>query len=228
MLANLFLSGGGNNKEMHDLDELFFRNVHGRILYIPVGLKRTIMGYEGCYEWFEGLLKVHDCRFPTSMWINLARKAMHLTHSRFDAVYIGGASDTEFLHYLMVKHGIYQPLRDFLRSGGKLYGGSGGATVVGKTINYDQLEKGKLPVTKDAADLLFGWNIRTHANDDGPFAIRGAQPFGRLISLSEDVGLAIDTVNGIASCHGQGKCRLVDGTSIQEYAGGNIFSLSLH
>lgn len=191
MLGKIFLSGGGNQEETYKLDDLFLKESGEKILYIPIGLKRTFAGYDGCVEWFENMIKSHNIEKKITTWVNLKDKKDLIKIDNFDAIYIGGASDTYQLHCLFEKYNIYKKIESFLSDGGYVYGGSGGATVLGKTINYDQLDKGLDFVDSFSANLIFDYSIFTHLNDEKIEKISKLD-FGKVIVLSEKGGVILD------------------------------------
>lgn len=191
MSGKIFLSGGGNQEETYKLDDLFLKGSGEKILYLPVGLKRTFAGYDGCVEWFENMIKSHNIEKKITTWVNLKGKKDLIKIDNFDAIYIGGASDTYRLHCLFLKYNIYESFMSFLSDGGYIYGGSGGATVLGKTINYDQLDKGLDLIESLSANLIFNYSIFTHLSDEKLKKISKLD-FGDVIVLSEKGGVVLD------------------------------------
>jgi dipeptidase E len=192
MKGNIYLSGGGSIKETYELDDLFLKNTGEKILYIPVGLKRTFAGYDGCVDWFMLMIKTHDIEKKVTVWVDLKGKNSLIDIKNFDAVYIGGASDTFRLHLILNKDLIYESLRKYINNGGIIYGGSGGATILGKTINYDQVDK-NLPIVNDfSAKLLGDYSIYTHFNYSNLYSLKKIM-FGDLMIIPEKNGLIVNT-----------------------------------
>lgn len=191
MSDSIYLSGGGSSQETFELDELFLNSTGNRILYLPVGLKRTFSGYDGCVQWFNDMLLSHNKKKKVTVFIDLKDKAEFIDVDKFDAIYIGGASDTFRLHNLLKKYGIYKKLSLFVSSGGVIYGGSGGATILGRTINYDQKDKQLLYLDESSADLCLGYSIFAHLNDNNLDLIR-SKDFGHVIGIPEGGGCIID------------------------------------
>lgn len=190
MNYDLFLSGGGSVKETYILDDLFLKTAGERILYLPIGLKRTFTGYDGCVMWFTDMVSLHGLIKKIYVWIHLKDKAEKISKNNFDAVYIGGASDTLRLHNLFIKYNIYPQLLSFVEQGGKIYGGSGGATILGKSINYDQIEKGLPKVFEESANLCLGYSIFTHLNKKNIFFLK--RSLDNIIGIPEKGGVMID------------------------------------
>ncbi|KKP92963.1 MAG: hypothetical protein UR98_C0014G0007 [Parcubacteria group bacterium GW2011_GWA1_36_12] len=203
MSYNIYLSGGGSSQDTYQLDDIFLNSIGKRLLYIPVGLKRSFAGYDDCVKWFTDMVSSHNISKEVSVWINLKDKAKELKISNFDAVYMGGASDTLRLHNMLHKFNFYPQLRSFSKDGGIIYGGSGGASVMGRTINYDQLDKRQLTVTETAADLCGGYSIFTHLNDKNQEIIERLEE-GNVIAIPEGGGCLLD---------GEGKNVLYKGVS---------------
>ncbi|MDP3725727.1 MAG: Type 1 glutamine amidotransferase-like domain-containing protein [bacterium] len=194
MNYNIFLSGGGNSQETYGLDDLFLHVAGSRILYVPVGLKRTFAGYDDCVTWFTDMVSKHNVEKKISVWIDLKEKSTSIRHGNFDAIYIGGASDTYRLHSLFKKNNFYPELEKFIKDGGIIYGGSGGATILGRSINYDQQEK-QLPTTVElSANLCLGYSVFPHLSDN-KFRLISTSPDAKVICMPEGSGVAIDTKN---------------------------------
>ena len=193
MKYDIFVSGGGSAKENFNVDQLFFDSLLGkRLLYLPIGLKRSFVGYDGCIDWFRSVLRLHQkSDISLSVWINLNKKSEKISRDNFDGIYIGGASDTFELHKNLLKHNIYQEIMDFSKNKGIVYGGSGGGTVLGCSINYDQFEKKLPPVKSESANLCFGYSFFTHLNDiNKPLIENGS--FGPVIGLPEGSGFCVN------------------------------------
>ena len=56
MRGKLFLSGGGDEKETFEIDEVFMKGVN-RILYIPVAWKNN--DFASCLTWFPNAMSIH-------------------------------------------------------------------------------------------------------------------------------------------------------------------------
>lgn len=133
--GKLFISGGGRAKDSFLLDKVFVNTLKNKkILYIPIGLKRDIIGYEECYGWIKNTLSVHtDKVLDIAMWVDLKR-GTEKDLENFDAIYIGGAGKAHDLLRQMRRAKFISFLLKFFRNGGILYGGSAGAVVMGKYI----------------------------------------------------------------------------------------------
>src|SRR3989338_1189953 len=102
MSGQIFLSGGGGAQESFILDAEFVNSLPAKkLLYIPIGLRRDIIGYDDCYNWINRTLSVHSKKkIGIEMWINLSNKVYSDIFS-FGGIYIGGASNTyKFLDLL--------------------------------------------------------------------------------------------------------------------------------
>ncbi|MFH1472920.1 MAG: Type 1 glutamine amidotransferase-like domain-containing protein [bacterium] len=194
---NLFLSGGGSLVDSFDLDEAFLELSGGNILYIPVGLKRTFIGYDECVEWFVSMVKKHKKVKKISVWINLKNKTGFL--NKFDSVYIGGASDTGRLHEILKDSGFYPELKKFIEKGGLVYGGSGGASVLGRSVILD-ISPEHIKYINDeqkflAADLCHGYSVFTHFKPNKKYELKRYANM-KILVLPEQGGVAINTRNG--------------------------------
>lgn len=224
MEFNVFLSGGGTSEQTYKFDDIFLKSSGERILYLPVGLKRTFSGFDGCVDWFMSMIKMHNVIKKVTTLIDLKDKNDLITIENFDAIYIGGASDTFRLHSLLKKNGTYSLIKKFIDDGGTVYGGSGGATILGRTINYDQKEK-KLSVVDDlSSNVCFGYAIYPHLKFTEKNYLE-TQEYGKVICLPEDGGLAINTKNGESIYVGENSAFVFDGELTKQISDGEITKL---
>ena len=191
MSYNIFLSGGGSATETYELDDVFLKTSGDRILYLPIGLKRSTAGYDDCVTWFTNMVNSHNILKNISAWIDVSNKTSKIDRKKFDGIYIGGASETFSLHNLFIKHDMYPKLISFVQQGGLIYGGSGGASILGKSINYDQIEKSQPRVEENSANLCMGYSVFAHLNDKN-ISIIEALSNGNVIGIPEGGGCMID------------------------------------
>ncbi len=215
MESNIFLSGGGTSEQTYEFDDIFLKSSGERILYLPIGLKRTFSGFDGCVDWFMSMIKMHNVTKKVTTLIDLKNKADFISTEYFDAIYIGGASDTFRLHSLLRKNGTYDLIRKFIEEGGIVYGGSGGATILGRTINYDQRDKG-LSITDDlSSNICFDYAIYTHLESLEKDYLK-KQEYGKLICLPEKCGLAINTNDRMSIYVGKNSAYILNGESAKQ------------
>lgn len=191
--GKLFISGGGKAKDSFLLDKAFVNTLQNKkILYIPIGLKRDIIGYEECYNWIRNTLSVHtDEVLDISMWVDLGKEA-DKDLKTFDAIYIGGAGDAYNLLKQMRKVKFIASLLKFFRDGGILYGGSAGAVIMGKYIipmNNGMNQKSKLGL-----GLLKNYSIYCHYSKNYDKILkRFIDNYNRpVISIPENSGFIFD------------------------------------
>lgn len=220
-MSSIYLSGGGSSKSTYLLDELFLRSAGERILYLPIGLKRTFSGYDDCVNWFMSMISSHGVSKSVSVWVDIRNKVEELNKNNFDSIYIGGASDTWSLHQLLLKSNFYFHLKKFLDEGGVVYGGSGGATILGKSINYDQLEKGITKSEEKAADLCLGYSVFTHINEKNVRVIE-KQPEGKVIGIPEGSGCVLDLRENKITCVGMKDIFVVDELGVRSFKNSTV------
>jgi dipeptidase E len=167
MRGKVFLSGGGKSQETYILDEYFVKSlINNRILYIPIGLNRDIIGFEGCYEWITATLQpFSSVPLKIEMWVSL-KKLPHENLNAFDAVYIGGASNTYRLMRLLRKDGIDILLRKYVLEGGIIYGGSSGGIVLGKSIETSG-DDNQQNYSSEGLNIINGLSVYCHYNLSG-------------------------------------------------------------
>lgn len=224
MSYNVFLSGGGSAEDTYDFDDLFLKTAGQKILYLPVGLKRTFAGYDDCVKWFSDLINLHASDKNISVWINLKGKDVEIKKENFDAIYIGGASTTLRLHKQFMEFNFYPRLKEFIEAGGIIYGGSGGASILGRFINYDQMESSSERIKDPAADLCLGYSIFAHLNDKNRYLVQEGSE-GRVIAIPERCGCAIDIDEGKVVCISGAGALMVSVGSIIALQNGQSYSM---
>lgn len=225
MNYNVFLSGGGTSRETYELDDLFLSTTGSRILYLPVGLKRTFAGYDDCVTWFTDMISKHRLEKKISVWVNLKEKAREIHRGNFDAIYIGGTNDTYQLHSLLKKNNFYLELEKFIKDGGIIYGGSGGATILGRSINYDQREKQLPAIAELSANLCFGYSIFTHLNNNNVRSVNELSD-AQVIGIPEGSGVAMDIKNQQMKYLGKQNGILISKKKILELKNDDLLELN--
>lgn len=209
--SKLFASGGGNASETALLDRAFVRSLAGNsILYIPVGLVRDFVGYEGCYEWLSSTLAAHaSTPLNITMWVNLSKKAEESLES-YDAIYIGGASNTYWLLEQLEKTDLKNRLTHYVLGGGTLYGGSAGAVLMGKSIGVVQAENKRSYPSDVGLGLVGNYSIYCHYGDAGAPLIEAyiERYKNPVIALGERSGIAIS--GGSATVVGYDAITIID------------------
>ena len=176
----VFISGGGSYRQSELLDERFFSNCH-RILYIPVGLKRNFSGYEGCWEWFCTVCAYHHFEINNiDMCISLHESP---DLNNYDGIYIGGASNLLYLHSLLNVSGFGERIVAFNKRGGKVYGGSAGGELLGKS----------LPLYRETGLSLLPFSIYSHyTGNKEVINLHFEKDSCPLIILKEDSGMVFE------------------------------------
>ena len=130
--GSLFLSGGGDAEDSLPLDSAFASAVGaGPVWYWPVAMDPAENDYAACLEWFNGVFAPLGIT-EVQMWDGVSGEAAERL-SDFRGVYIGGGNTFRLLHVLR-RERLLSALRQFVRDGGSVYGGSAGAAVLGVDI----------------------------------------------------------------------------------------------
>lgn len=127
----LILSGGGSIEQTKELDKFFISllSKNKKVLYIPIAKKTRPL--EECLEWIKKCLNAFGFN-NIKMWANLKGKKIEDVKD-FGAIYIGGGNTYSLLKDLK-EMGFIDILREYIKKGGVVYGGSAGAAILGKNI----------------------------------------------------------------------------------------------
>ena len=163
MTGKLFLSGGGNEKQTIEIDNIFFNNIN-KVLYVPLAWPND--DFQSCLKWFTNMTSIHK-KVQITM---LTDANQEINLSKFDAIYIGGGNTFKLLKRLKESR-LDKKLIKYLKNGGTIYGGSAGAIIWGKTIDTAMLckDKDKNEVgIKDTNgfNLIKNYDIQCHFEDD--------------------------------------------------------------
>ena len=192
----LFLSGGGDAADSRLLDELFVSNIPAdkkSILYIPLAWKSGI--YDGCLKWFTSTFGVLG-DFKIEMWTTLDNKTNEDLND-FGAIYIGGGN-TYLLLAKLKQSGFDSLLKNFIDSGGIVYGGSAGAIILGNNISTaligQDADENIVGLTDlSGLNLINDFAIQCHFQDNQineikAYSVKNKVP---IIALPERTGLYI-------------------------------------
>ena len=196
--GKLFISGGGKAKESFLLDREFVNSLKNKkILYIPIGLERDFIGYEGCYDWINTTLSVHsNYLLNITMWIDLNNKKISDVQS-FDAIYLGGGRNTYKFLQLIYDTKFYDILRNFINKGGSIYGGSAGAIIMGKNIATVSEENDNNYTCEEGLGFVGNYSLLCHYDSTQDEKIKKyiSNYKTPVIALPENSGLVVEKNN---------------------------------
>jgi len=126
----LLLSGGGDPKDVIELDKFFASKIslENSVLYVPVAFEND-SSYNGCFNWFKETYR-HYGITNIEMCVNLS---VISNLDRFSTIFIGGGNTFKLLKEIK-ENRFDEKLMDYLNGGGFVYGGSAGAIIFGKSI----------------------------------------------------------------------------------------------
>lgn len=135
-MKQLILSGGGDINETIVVDRFWISLLpkNPRILYIPIAWESR--NYDDCRQWFSGLMTKYEIGDYT-MWTDLVGKTFDDIDD-FDSVYIGGGNTFTLLHQFR-ESGFIELLKQCIRTGKPVFGGSAGAIILGANIGLAAL-----------------------------------------------------------------------------------------
>lgn len=202
----IYLSGGGNEKQSFPLDKFFFNTLpeNGCFLYVPVALRGSKL-YPTAHLWMENVLELHEQNSIKFETVDDLSKYQNKDLKNFDAIYIGGGNTWNLMRELR-DSGFSQELIKYLKNGGRVYGGSAGAIVLGKNIDtHDDENKTNLKDTS-GFNLLNGYSVACHYKDEQrdqfkEWAMSHSSP---ILCLPEETGLILGS--DFAVCVGTKPC----------------------
>ncbi len=191
--GRIILSGGGDIDVSFKLDEKFFSLLrdNAQILYIPVALNRTKLGFEGCYDWFSNIISQHSGKKDIDFTMLLDGDNVP-DFDRYDSVYIGGGNTYKLLDYVY-KNNIGKKITEYIKNGGIVYGGSAGAIILGKNIKTAEEENDNNYVHSDGLNLVENRSVICHYTEslDEKIFETAKRINSIIIALPENAGLIL-------------------------------------
>lgn len=204
----IYLSGGGDETQTLPLDKIFFNTLpkDGLFLYIPVALRGHKL-YPTAHSWMKGVIALHSRRDVHFKVIDDTSNYTLKQLKEFCGIYIGGGNTWNLMQEIK-DTGFSDILIQYIQNGGRVYGGSAGAIIMGKRIDVCN-DKNKIG-TQDVRglNLLNGFSVACHfKNEQGDtFHLWAATLASSIICLPEESGLFIE--NDLAVCVGTKPCMI--------------------
>ena len=200
---SIYLGGGGGSSASAALDTVFFGNLpaDGTILYIPVALESD--RFPSALEWFSGVVRRYSQTLKIEMLTD--NHAGIIDFSKYDAVYMGGGNVYKLLDFI-VKQNLGRKLKDFIKSGKAVYGGSAGAIILGKSVNVasEMDERGNYKYD-EGLDLFQGACIACHWPQTDDYVRKfAAENKCRVYCIPENCGLIFDSNGNLVKTIGEG------------------------
>lgn len=191
---HIILSGGGDPEVSSGVDQKYFSLLknNAKILYIPIALTRSKIGFEACYDWFSTLVSKHPQGKDIDFTMLLEDDKIPDLDA-FDSIYVGGGNTYKLLNYI-ISSGLDKKITDFIQKRGIYYGGSAGAIIMGKDIRTAEEENDKNYLHFEGLNLLEGKSIVCHyveALDQKIFTI-AKKLKSEIIAIPEDSGIFLN------------------------------------
>jgi dipeptidase E len=131
-MGTIFLSGGGDKKHTEKFDQEFRKQIgiSKPLLYIPIAMK-GIASLDDCCQWMKSVFNPLGLQ-EIVMWPDLNHKSLK-DLQQFSAIYIGGGNTFSLLNDMRSSY-FDEVLKEYINSGGVVYGGSAGAIILGSDI----------------------------------------------------------------------------------------------
>jgi dipeptidase E len=194
-----------------------------RIVYWPFALEPS--AHADALAWLEGSLAAWG-DFAVSMWSSLAgRTAAELAAA--DLLFVGGGNTFALLDEVL-RHDFLPVVRDRLRAGGAMYGGSAGAILAGADISIAaSADANDVGLTRTGAlDLLGGLVVSPHYTPDqeAELAALSAADGRTVLAIPERSGVAV--VDDMARTVGPEPVHLISPAGIDSRAAGESWQLT--
>lgn len=160
-----FLNGGGDGPHAAEAYRRFGEKLDKSkpLLYVPLAMEPS--QYPDCLTWVTGeLASLHvEIRMVTS-----GEELAGLVFTDFCGIFIGGGNTYRLLHTLKAS-GSLEKIREYLQSGGVVFGGSAGAIVLGENIDTCKYADENAVGLKDTRvlDVLGGVSLLCHYTNEG-------------------------------------------------------------
>lgn len=206
--GELLLAGGGDADDSWLLDERLVNRIgrDGTIGYLPVAMPRD--RYPDCEEWITDVFQAHGVS-DIRMWTDLA-ELDESEVAAVNAVYVGGGN-TYRLHDRLRQTNTDRLLREFVLTGGTLYGGSAGAIICGETIETTPDENRVGLREKTALQLLPDTDIWCHYTeaDDSEIHDYVVETDRTVVALPERSGVSVTAT----------RCRVIGHVPVRVFEG---------
>lgn len=193
--GKIILSGGGDIDVSVAIDEKYFSSLknNSKILYIPIALNRTKVGFEACYDWFSKVTSKHSGDKDIDFTM-LLEEDLIPNLEVYDSIYMGGGNTFKLLNYIK-KSGFDKKIKEYIKNGGIVYGGSAGAIVLGKDIRTVEEENDDSYLYHEGLDLIEGKSIHCHYVEEMDKEIFDAikKIKSDVIALPENSGIILDS-----------------------------------
>lgn len=179
-MRRIFANGGGSGPAAAEAYRRFGRVLDKTkpLLYVPLAMEPDL--YPSCLEWVTGELEGLGVKIEM---VCSGQEMAGLTLEGFCGIFIGGGNTYRLL-YELKESGAFLKLRDYLESGGPVFGGSAGAILLGRDINtcrYADENQTGLEDTR-GLDVLGGLSLLCHyGNEDEDITQKHT---GHLLELS--------------------------------------------
>ena len=163
----VFLNGGGAGEQTKSARACLYRVVdHAKpCLYIPLAMEPE--RYAGCRDWIAGELA--DIKLSGIDMVCSGEELAGADLSRYSMLFLGGGNTFRLLRELK-QYGAFTRIREYLRNGGILLGGSAGAIVCGYDLESCVLEYENTVGLTDITglNLLQGTSVLCHYGNHTP------------------------------------------------------------
>lgn len=195
----LFICGGGSDKKTIEANKKFNEVIDNTkpLLYIPLALDSKI--YDSCYEWITGEMK--EVKVPSIEMVRSAKEIEEKDLNDYCAIFIGGGNTFKLLSELK-SCDAFEKIKEFVKQDGILFGGSAGATILGKDIDVCLYVDDNEVLLKDTKgfDCLNGISIAAHYTNGTEeenlkaknYLTKYSKEKEDVLALSEEVTLYID------------------------------------
>lgn len=159
-MKRIFLAGGGNEKDSFYLDKKFASVIEPdkNLVYIPVAMSNK--SYKKCFEWFLSVFSNLGIREDKIVMLTNLKKIGKDLIKDISGVYIGGGDVNKLIAELK-ESGFDKYIKDYVKNGKPVYGGSAGAIILGNNLKTASELKADIKLTR-GFNLINDYSIYPH------------------------------------------------------------------
>lgn len=191
-MQKIILGGGGDENTSLESHKVFISLLpnKSKVLYIPIAMDPERNPYKLCEKWIKNAFKLIS--FGNIEMKTDLKSISQEVIKEYGGIYIGGGNTYKLLK-LFRDSGFEAVLKEYIESGGVVYGGSAGAIILGADISTSDDENEVNIKDLIGLDVLNGYSVFCHYKAEQLQIIRKyvMESKKNAYAISEDSGILI-------------------------------------